>query len=118
MKKLSLEIPSEYKLSGADEKAVLKRAVADLLPETILTRPKSGMMVPVNFWFRQKWQRRTRNLLLSKKAAIAPYFNQDLIKDWLNYRGDTWKRYGIKLWLLVSLEIWLQVNLQKFRIKN
>ncbi|NET44786.1 asparagine synthetase B [Okeania sp. SIO2B3] len=108
---LSLEIPPEYKLSGADEKAVLKRAVADLLPEIILTRPKSGMMVPVNFWFRQIWQRRTRNLLLSKNAAIAPYFNQDLIKDWLNYRGDTWRRYGIQLWLLVSLEIWLQVNL-------
>lgn len=107
---MSLEIPPEYKLSGADEKAVLKRAVADLLPERILTRPKSGMMVPVNFWFREKWQRRTRNLLLSKKAAIAPYLNQNLIKDWLNYRGDTWGRYGIKLWLLVSLEIWLQVN--------
>ncbi|MGB3514379.1 MAG: asparagine synthetase B family protein [Microcoleaceae cyanobacterium] len=107
---LSLEIPPEYKLSGADEKAVLKRAVADLLPEAILTRPKSGMMVPINFSFRAKWQHRTRNLLLSKKAAIAPYFNQDLIKDWLNYRGDTWKRYGIQLWLLVSLEIWLQVN--------
>jgi asparagine synthase (glutamine-hydrolysing) len=107
---LSLEIPPKYKLSGADEKAVLKQAVADLLPETILTRPKSGMMVPVNFWFRKIWQRRTKNLLLSKKAAIAPYLNQDLIKDWLNYQGDTWRRYGIKLWLLVSLEIWLQVN--------
>ena len=107
---MSLEIPPEYKLSGADEKAVLKQAVADLLPEIILTRPKSGMMVPVNFWFRQIWQRRTRDLLLSKKAAIAPYLNQNLIKDWLNYRGDTWGRYGIKLWLLVSLEIWLQVN--------
>ncbi len=77
--------------------------MADLLPQAILTRPKSGMMVPVNFWFRQTWQRRTRDLLLSRKAAIAPYLNQDLIKDWLNYRGDTWKRYGIKLWLLVSL---------------
>lgn len=107
---LSLEIPPKYKLSGADEKAVLKQAVADLLPETILTRPKSGMMIPVNFWFRKIWQRRTKNLLLSKKAAIAPYLNQDLIKDWLNYQGDTWRRYGIKLWLLVSLEIWLQVN--------
>ncbi|MDJ0554970.1 MAG: asparagine synthetase B family protein [Microcoleaceae cyanobacterium MO_207.B10] len=107
---LSLEIPPAYKLSGADEKAVLKQAVSDLLPKIILTRPKSGMMVPVNFWFREKWQGRTRSLLLSKKAAIAPYLNQDLIKNWLNYRGDTWRRYGIKLWLLVSLEIWLQVN--------
>ncbi len=107
---LSLQIPPQYKLSGADEKAVLKSAVWDLLPEAIITRPKSGMMVPVNYWFRENWQQQTRRLLLNKKAAIAPYLNQKLIKEWSNYRGDTWNRYGIKLWLLVSLEIWLQIN--------
>lgn len=107
---LSLETPPRYKLSGADEKAVLKSAVWDLLPEAIITRPKSGMMVPVNYWFRETWQEQTKRLLLDKKAAIAPYLNQDLIKKWSNYRGDTWNRYGIKLWLLVSLEIWLQIN--------
>lgn len=107
---LSLQIPPQYKLAGADEKAVLKQGVADLLPEAILTRPKSGMMVPVNLWFAQQWQRRARSLLLNKKAAIAPYLDQKFIKNWLDYRGDTWGRYGVKLWLLTSLEIWLQVN--------
>ncbi|MDY7012914.1 MAG: asparagine synthase-related protein [Cyanobacteriota bacterium] len=107
---LSLQIPPEYKLAGAVEKAVLKQAVADLLPEAIIQRPKSGMMVPVGLWFRKEWQRQARKVLLSRKAAIAPYFNRDLIRDWLNYRGDTWNRYGIKLWLLVSLEVWLQVH--------
>ena len=92
------------------EKAVLKQAVADLLPEEIIHRPKSGMMVPVQFCFYNYWRRRAKALLLNKKAAIAPYLNQELIRDWLNYRGDTWRRYGVKLWLLVSLEIWLQVN--------
>ena len=47
----SFAIPPEFKLSGASEKAVLKRAVADLLPDVILSRPKSGMMVPVQSWF-------------------------------------------------------------------
>ncbi len=107
---LSLQIPPQYKLAGADEKAVLKQAVADLLPEAILTRPKSGMMVPVNLWFAREWQRRARSLLLNKKAAIAPYLDQKVIKNWLEYRGDTWRRYGVKLWLLTSLEIWLQNN--------
>jgi asparagine synthase (glutamine-hydrolysing) len=107
---MSLQIPPAYKLSGADEKAVLKQAVADILPEAIITRPKSGMMVPVQRWFRQLWQREAQGLLLNRKAAIAPYLNQALIRDWLNYRGDTWSRYGVKLWLLVSLELWLQVN--------
>lgn len=106
----SLQMPPEYKLAGAEEKAVLKQAVADLLPEAILKRPKSGMMVPVQKWFRDVWRPQAKALLLDKKAAIAPYLNQSLIRDWLNYQGDAWSRYGAKLWLLVSLEIWLQVN--------
>lgn len=110
---LSLQIPPEYKLSGAQEKAVLKQAVADLLPEVILKRPKSGMIMHMQQWFRTIWQQRARRLLLNKRAAIAPYLNQGLIRDWLDYRGQMWHRYGVLIWLLVSLEIWLQVNQQK-----
>jgi len=110
---LSMQIPPEYKLSGVQEKAVLKQAVADLLPTQILHRPKSGMMVPVQLGFKQYWKREARSLLLNRKAVIAPYLNQNLIREWLNYEGDTWQRYGVKLWLLVSLEIWLRVNKKK-----
>jgi asparagine synthase (glutamine-hydrolysing) len=105
---LSMQIPPEYKLSGVEEKAVLKKAVADLLPPGILERPKSGMMVPVQLGFQKYWHREAKSLLLNRRSAIAPYLQQNLIRDWLNYRGDTWRRYGVKLWLLVSLELWLQ----------
>jgi asparagine synthase (glutamine-hydrolysing) len=105
---LSQTIPPEFKLSGAEEKAVLKAAVRDLLPARILQRPKSGMMVPVQLWFRAYWRKQARALLLHRRARIREFLNPDLIEDWLNYRGDTWSRYGVKLWLLVSLEYWLQ----------
>ncbi len=104
----SLTIPPEYKLSGATEKAVLKAAVADVLPDTILQRPKSGMMVPVQYWFRKLWPKQARALLLHRKARVREFLNPEVMEDWLNYRGDTWSRYGVKLWLLVSLELWLQ----------
>ncbi len=107
---LSLTIPPEYKLSGATEKAVLKAAVRDALPEAILARPKSGMMVPVQYWFRKLWQKEARALLLNRQARIREFLQMDLVEDWLNYRNDTWGRYGVKLWLLVSLELWLQIN--------
>jgi asparagine synthase (glutamine-hydrolysing) len=107
---MSMAIPPEYKLSGVQEKAVLKQAVADLLPSTIINRPKSGMMVPVQLGFRKYWHRQSKSLLLSRRALIAPYINQDLIKEWLSFHGDVWGRYGVKLWLLVSLELWLQAN--------
>ncbi|NEQ65471.1 MAG: asparagine synthase [Symploca sp. SIO2D2] len=106
----SMQIPPEYKLSGTEEKAVLKQAVTDLLPREIIYRPKSGMMVPVQLGFSQYWRRQAKALLLNRKAAIAAYLNQSLIRNWLNYRGDPWQRYGVKLWLLVSLEIWLREN--------
>jgi asparagine synthase (glutamine-hydrolysing) len=107
---LSMQIPPEFKLSGTREKAVLKQAVRDLLPEAIVDRPKSGMMVPVQLGFKKYWQRQARALLLDKRAAIAPYLNQTLIRDWLSYQNDPWQRYGVKLWLLVSLELWLRAN--------
>jgi asparagine synthase (glutamine-hydrolysing) len=107
---LSMAIPPEYKLSGVREKAVLKQAVADLLPATIIDRPKSGMMVPVQLGFRKYWQRQARSMLLSRRALIAPYIDRYLIKEWLNFQGDVWGRYGVKLWLLISLEMWLQAN--------
>ncbi len=107
---LSLEVPPEYKLDGACEKAVLKAAVADLLPARILERPKSGMMVPVQRWFRERWRRPAAALLLSRHARTRRFLDQAVVRDWLDYRGDVWARYGVKLWLLVSLELWLQTH--------
>lgn len=107
---LSLEIPPRHKLEGAREKAVLKAAVADLLPAAILERPKSGMMVPVQRWFRERWRRRAAALLLSRSARTRRFLDRAVVREWLDYRGDVWGRYGVKLWLLVSLELWLQTH--------
>jgi asparagine synthase (glutamine-hydrolysing) len=106
----SMEVPPTYKLSGTTEKAVLKQAAIDLLPPEIIHRPKSGMMVPVQLGFRDYWHREARGLLLNKNAKIAPYLENAPIRNWLDYQGDPWGRYGVKLWLLASLEYWLEAN--------
>jgi asparagine synthase (glutamine-hydrolysing) len=104
-------VPSVYKLSGTQEKAVLKNAIADLLPEAILTRPKSGMLVPVQRWFRREMHRYAKDLLLSRRSRIRPYLNQKVIEEWLSYRSPLpHARQGIKLWLVLTLEVWLRVH--------
>jgi asparagine synthase (glutamine-hydrolysing) len=107
---LSFALPPHYKLTGTTEKVVLKRAVADLLPESILTRPKSGMLVPVQHWFRNELKGFAHAHLLDRRARIRPYLNQDLIREWLDYRGCVFPRHGVKLWLLLTLELWLRAN--------
>ena len=106
----SFAIPPEFKLSGASEKAVLKRAVADLLPEVILTRPKSGMMVPVQSWFARDLRPMARSLLLGRRARIRPYLDQAVVREWLEVRPRQRPRAGVKLWLLLTLELWLRAN--------
>ena len=106
----SMEVPPIYKLSGTIEKAVLKQAAINLLPNSIIHRPKSGMMVPVQLGFRDYWNWQARGLLLNRQAKISPYLNTELIRQWLKYQGDPWGRYGVKLWLLSSLEYWLQTH--------
>jgi asparagine synthase (glutamine-hydrolysing) len=107
---VSFGIPPECKLAGATEKAVLKQAVADLLPKVILARPKSGMLVPVQAWFRRDLRRFAQGMLLSRHARIRPYINQEPVRAWLAYRGELWPRHGVKLWLLLTLEVWLRVQ--------
>jgi asparagine synthase (glutamine-hydrolysing) len=53
--------------------------------------------------------------LLNRNSEISAYINQDILREWLDFKGDVWGRYGVKLWLLVSLEIWLQVNKSIFK---
>ena len=107
----SFGIPPRWKRSGQEEKYVLKRAVWDLLPEAILTRPKSGMLVPVQGWFRDELRGMAREYLLGRQARQRGILDQTVVREWLDYRGNLFPRHGIKLWLLLSLEMYFQAFL-------
>ena len=50
---LAFSISGSHKIAHGDVKRVLKEAVKDLLPESILQRPKEGFVLPVNFWLQR-----------------------------------------------------------------
>jgi asparagine synthase (glutamine-hydrolysing) len=104
------EVPAEFKLDGRREKAVLKDAVKGMLPESVIERPKSGMMVPVQKWFRGPLKPWAEATLLGKDACIAPYIRQEAITEWLSYGQMTYPRHGVKIWLLLALELWLETH--------
>ena len=105
-------MPPQLKLRGAEEKYLLKRSVADLLPEPILTRPKSGMMVPVESWFSGPLANHARERLLEGLMRFELFerrFLEDLVGVGMpNLR----QRRGPKIWLLITLEAWLRRVLQ------
>ncbi len=101
-------IPPELKLHGTIEKWILKEAVRDLLPATIIDRPKSGMRVPVQNWLNGALKDLANDLLFGKKARERGLFQEKTIRTWLRGEGLIYARQGGKLWLLLTLELWLQ----------
>jgi asparagine synthase (glutamine-hydrolysing) len=103
-------VPPQLKLAGTEEKWVLKQAVADLLPETIVRRPKSGMRVPVQQWLQGPLRDLAGDALLSRAAAQRGLLRRDTITEWLAGRGSVYPRHGAKLWLALTLELWLRAH--------
>ncbi|MBA4189219.1 MAG: asparagine synthase [Planctomycetaceae bacterium] len=104
----SLAIPAGLKLRGTVEKYLLKCAVAELLPQAVLERPKSGMLVPVEGWFRGPLLPAARERVLD---GLRPYglFQRDYLERLLAGKlGGLRPRHGAKIWLLITLESWLR----------
>jgi len=109
---LSARLPASLKRSGAVEKYLLKEAVRDLLPASIIERPKSGMMVPVEAWFSGPLLQFARERLLD---GLTRY---DVVeKPWLEALvdrrlGGLRPRRGIKIWLLMTLEAHIRAMME------
>lgn len=104
----SMICPPSVKLEGAVEKSVLKKAVQDLVPQAIIARPKSGMMVPVRFWFQGDMRRYGQKLLSRQQIQRGGLFNPDYVERLLNYEmeGVPGLRHGLKLWMLMTFLLW------------
>lgn len=106
-------MPPQLKLRGTIEKYLLKEAVRDLLPREIIERPKSGMLVPVQGWFRGPLLPQARERLLD---GLAPFglFERAYLERLLDGRlPGIHTRRGVKIWLLITLEAWLRGVLRR-----
>ncbi len=108
--RLSFEMPGRMKLDRGIEKIVLKRAYEDLLPREIIDRPKSGMRVPVHFWFQGEMKRFARKVLHKREITRAGIFDPGRVKQLLDYDIEEGQgRYGLRIWMLLTFEIWRRI---------
>ncbi|WP_425394975.1 asparagine synthetase B family protein [Aeoliella sp.] len=111
---LSMQLPPRLKLHQGIEKVILKRAYADLLPQSVIERPKSGMRVPVNFWFRGEMRRYARKVLSRSALEESGIFQPQRVKQLLDYSTEEGPgRYGLRLWMLLTFELWRRIVLER-----
>ncbi len=102
-------LPASFKITaGGRQKHVLKQAVADLLPPSILDRRKQGFGVPIGGWFGGDLRELFADTLLSPRAAGRGYFEPREVRRLVGEHVGGRRDHTLRLWLLMVLELWLR----------
>ncbi|MGH9740612.1 MAG: asparagine synthase (glutamine-hydrolyzing) [Candidatus Acidiferrales bacterium] len=105
-----LSLPGSAKIDSSRPKALLVRAMADLLPEEIIEQPKRTFTFPWERWLRGELGQRVAAGFQEWSPALEPHVSRDFAASvWNGFlRGrTTWSRP----WSLYVLNEWAKRNL-------
>jgi asparagine synthase (glutamine-hydrolysing) len=101
---LAFTIPFELKIRGGASKWLLRRAVADVLPEEVLNRRKAGFDTPIQRWMTGSHAPFVREVLLSRRARERGLLDPVAVERWIDDpRRPGWTDV---VWKLLSIELW------------
>ncbi|MFN8358265.1 MAG: asparagine synthase (glutamine-hydrolyzing) [Spirosomataceae bacterium] len=104
-----LRIPDHYKQKGDYPKSLFIDAIKDLLPPTIIHRPKKGFSFPWDKWIREDIKSYCEQAIFN--LAKRPFFKEKAIKTlWGNFLQKKQGIIWVHVWALVVLEKWLVKN--------
>jgi asparagine synthase (glutamine-hydrolysing) len=102
----SLTLPLDMKLHGNTGKYVLRRAVADWLPPSVMRRPKQGFQMPLGDWFKGGLGDFTESAWNDSGAAQAGYLEPQAVARLLaEHRGGR-ADHGKMLYAIAMFSCW------------
>ncbi len=102
---LAAALPDTDKLGpGGENKSILKRAVADLIPPEVAARPKMGFPTPIRDWLAGPRRSSVEALLLDPRGFVSQTLQRSAVQNLLARTGreDTTDR----VWRLLTFELW------------
>ncbi len=106
-------LPLEYKLKGNKGKYILKKAVEDLLPKTILQRPKKGFGIPIAEWLKGRLNPLLHDLLAPDRLKKQDLFNADFVRKLIKEHETGAASHHKQLWTLLVFQLWYDNFLKK-----
>jgi asparagine synthase (glutamine-hydrolysing) len=105
-------IPREVQIEGLAGKRILKKAVEDLLPHSILYRPKLGFPTPWSGWLTGPRLESIREMLLEPRSLNRGYFRPEAIEKLFDEHRAKHRDNYDRIWRLLNLELWHRVCLE------
>ena len=103
---LAFSMPGHLKIRDGERKWILKQAMKDVLPDTILNRQKEGFSIPMKNWLRQELQPLMRDLLSRERAARRGLFDPAVVEQLMNEHTEGRENHAHTLFPLMVFERW------------
>jgi asparagine synthase (glutamine-hydrolysing) len=106
-------IPQNLQLGGFAGKRILKKAVEDLLPHSILYRPKLGFPTPWSRWLAGPQLEVICKLLLEPRSTERELFQPAAVERIFNEHRSGHRDHADRIWRLLNLELWQRMCLEQ-----
>jgi asparagine synthase (glutamine-hydrolysing) len=101
-------LPQRLKISGTKQKHVLRELMRGKLPESVLTRKKSGFDIPTHDWFRGTLRGLLMDTLTPDAIAATGVFDAHAINGLIRDHMERRVNVGYHLWGLLTLFLWMK----------
>jgi asparagine synthase (glutamine-hydrolysing) len=105
-------LPDTHRMRRLTGKRVLRDAVADLLPDSILRRPKKGFGMPVAAWLNGALRPLVNDVLGADSLAAAGLFRPDTVQRMIREHERRERDHRKQLWTLLVLELWRRRHIE------
>jgi asparagine synthase (glutamine-hydrolysing) len=106
------KLPLRTRFGGGIGKRILRSAMADVLPERVLQKPKWGFTFSSYHQFRKDLRPIAQQLLQAGTLDRLGLFNETFIRSILDHRPSPLMRWHyFLLWMIVGLHFWCELFL-------
>jgi asparagine synthase (glutamine-hydrolysing) len=102
----STRVPDSLKMRGSEQKYILKKAVEDILPHSIIYRKKMGFPTPLKDWLRDSRAERLFSAILERDGFVANYLDLKEIEGLIHRHRSGAEDATDRLWRLLNLQLW------------
>jgi asparagine synthase (glutamine-hydrolysing) len=104
-------IPTRYSIQGLSGKHILKLAVEDLLPRSIVHRRKMGFPTPWAYWLAGPHLDNLESMMLEPRTRERGLIERDAVRKLFSEHRARRRDNGDRIWRLLNLETWQRIFL-------
>jgi asparagine synthase (glutamine-hydrolysing) len=105
---LALALPTAKKVRGLAKKRLLRRAVAPLLPRSIVQARKQGFSVPMAAWLRGELEPFAREVLATETVSRQGYFHPGRVSSLIDAHVSGREDLSRQIWGLMAFTLWAE----------